>query len=340
MPIDITNLLAQRSIKCRCGREHHLPPIRIAMGKGVSQAVGTIAAELGFSGPALVAADGNTYRVAGESAVHSLRSAGYEVKTHIFDEPAVKPDEATLVELFNALDGRIGFLAAVGSGTINDVVKYVAGKTKLPYLCVATAPSMDGYLSSGSALLLRGIKETVFPITLPAALVADTEILAKAPPRLVASGFSDLLGKVTACADWLLSAVVNGEYRCPLAWDLARQGVDFCLNNAEAVGKRDPEAMDGLMRGLFDTGLAMAIAGNSRPASGSEHMTAHLLEIMDLLKGKEPALHGERVGVAAILICRLYEELLSLDGRQLAARVTRLEREARGKRSPPHGCRR
>lgn len=69
-------------------------------------------------------------------------------------------------------------------------------------------------------------------------------------------------------------------------------------------------------------GLAMQVAGSSRPASGAEHLFDHLWELEGLAPGAPdgpPASHGDRVGVATIAIVALYERLLRRELHRLDA---------------------
>jgi glycerol-1-phosphate dehydrogenase [NAD(P)+] len=58
-----------------------------------------------------------------------------------------------------------------------------------------------------------------------------------------------------------------------------------------------------LLEALISCGVAMSIAGSSRPCSGSEHLFSHAL---DMIKCPH-AMHGEQCGVGSILTAYLHK---------------------------------
>ena len=67
-------------------------------------------------------------------------------------------EHQTLIEALRDVDATP---VAVGSGTLNDIVKRAAHELERPYLCVATAASMDGYTAFGAAITKEGYKQTM-----------------------------------------------------------------------------------------------------------------------------------------------------------------------------------
>ena len=134
------------------------------------------------------------------------------------------PNEDALATLEAAVTGDTQLIVGVGSGVINDICKQVSFVKGLPYYIVATAPSMDGYTSVGSALILKGMKVTLNARP-PKAIVADTQVLKSAPLDMIQAGVGDILGKYSCLNDWKLSALVNGEYFCQKVYDLVYEAV-------------------------------------------------------------------------------------------------------------------
>ena len=199
-------------------------------------------------------------------------------------------------------------MIAVGSGVINDSVKFVTSRCKLPYVVVATAPSMDGYVSDGAPIISGGYKYS--PVAhLTYGLVGDTDILATAPQDLIAAGYGDVVGKLTALADWELSVKVNGEYRCDVCATLTSRALDKCFSTAAGLKTHDGEAINALFEALTITGVAMALINTSRPASGAEHLLSHYWEMDYIARGLNPIHHGIQVGVATVAIARVFELL-------------------------------
>ena len=63
------------------------------------------------------------------------------------------------------------------------------------------------------------------------------------------------------------------------------------------------------MEALVLSGLAMMLAGCSRPASGSEHVLSHYWECYKLTRGIWPEFHGKKVGVATVVMNRIYHNV-------------------------------
>jgi len=230
---------------------------------------------------------------------------------HVFKRKGqLVPDEKTAGEFLIHVNKEADVIIAVGSGTINDLSKFVSYKLGIPYLIVATAPSMDGFSAVGAPLIVDNLKTTyeVFP---PKAIIADIDILKNAPSNMISAGLGDILGKYTCLCDWELSRIINGEYYCQYVVDLVRKSIIKCINSVKGIKNKDDVAITNLTEGLILTGIAMSFVGNSRPASGSEHHLSHFLEMMFLFRGKEAILHGTKVGITTIAIIKLYQMLKS-----------------------------
>lgn len=206
-------------------------------------------------------------------------------------------------------DPTCDLILGVGSGTINDLSRFFSYQLGLQYFIVATAPSMDGYASSVAPLLKNNLK-TTFECHVPKAIIADLDILTKAPTEMIAAGFGDVLGKYTCLADWQLSAVINNEYYCERVASLTRHSLEKTIGLSKGIASGDKQAIGELMETLILSGVAISYVGNSRPASGSEHHLAHFWEMQFLWGGREHTLHGTNVGIGTVLILQLYESLL------------------------------
>ena len=241
----------------------------------------------------------------GHDVLDADEGAIRKVLARLSDMPALAYDSRAEIDFNDAAKvgsfrARYGFAVAVGSGTINDIVKYASFKAGVPYISVPTAPSMDGYTSSVAALLLGGFKKTL-PAAPPLAVFADLSVLARAPSDMIAAGYGDLLGKLTAGSDWVLSRLVNGEYYCEFAANIARSIALECLEKSAEIKARTKAAIKSLTEGLVWSGIAMSMVGNSRPASGADHHILHYWEMKPLREGRPQPFHGVKVGVATVL---------------------------------------
>ncbi len=301
-------------IGCECGMDHLCPIDLIEIGNGVLPKLTEMCAD--FKSILLVA-DSNTYAVCGKEVFEILKDK--ITSTIVFDTPdfVLIPDEAAIEKIENALMGDTDIIIGVGSGVINDLCKYVSHRNELPYYIVATAPSMDGYASVGSALILGGMKITL-GANPPKGIIADTKVLANAPFPMIQAGWGDIIGKYSCLNDWKLSALINNEYICPAVYNLTMETTHRVRDLAEGVKKRDEAAVGALMEALVTVGIAMSYVGNSRPASGSEHHLSHYFEITGILENKPYFPHGVDVIYSAVATAALREKIINSAPRKFA----------------------
>ena len=199
---------------------------------------------------------------------------------------------------------------SVGTGSVNDPCRLAAARAGKKLCIFGTAPSMDGFASYSSPIV-DGYFKFSYDAKSPEVIIGDTKILAKAPVELKAAGFGDMIAKYVGLIDWQVSALVSGEYYCERIAALTREGVDTLMGMADRVKIEDEETAGKIFESLLKTGLGMSFAKNSRPASGAEHVIAHLIECFELMEGKEPNFHGEDVGVCTLAMLKYYNELAS-----------------------------
>jgi glycerol-1-phosphate dehydrogenase [NAD(P)+] len=253
---------------------------------------------------ALIVMDPNTEAAAGARVARELRTSGVAVEELVLDgRGALKADEPTAERVLARLTDGV-HPVAVGSGVITDVVRYAAHVAQTSFVSVPTAASMDGYASSVAALERTGVKVTL-PARAPRAIFADPRVSAAAPIELTRSGIGDLLGKVTARVDWLAAHRLYGEPFSPDIADRMLEPLAFAVENAQSVLAGDPAAIRGLLGGLVQSGIAMALVGSSRPASGCEHHASHFWDLLSGRDLREHTPHGLQVGYATRFAMRL-----------------------------------
>ncbi len=308
--------LAGSEVQCECGRLHKVPIRTIRTGAKVLEYLGQDVTELGLPRRAIIVADETTFELAGRVVEQQLRAANVSAETVILrplrafgGREWVLPDERSLGQALMSVTDEPCFLVAIGSGTVNDVVRFVSHKTGRTFVSVGTAPSMDGYASTVAALLTGSFKKTL-PATYPTAIYVDADVLASAPLEMVAAGFGDLVGKSVALADWMVSHILNGEYYCPTIWSLVEQVLQMAIADVGALQRRDPQALVSLTEGLILSGVAILMFNDSRPVSGAEHEMAHFWEIRGIPEGSL-FYHGAKVAVATPIVTKFYQELLA-----------------------------
>ena len=291
---------------------------RVLIGTGALDAVAEVIAECFGDQAAVVVADDTTWQVAGEQVQERLRAAGRTLaQPFIFPAtPALYADFDNVVALETQLRQSNAIPVVIGSGTLNDITKLAAHRAGRQYVCVGTAASMDGYTAFGAAITKDGFKQTM-SCPAPRALVADLDILVRAPSTMNATGYGDLLGKITAGADWILADALEIEPIDPLAWSLVQDSLRDWTGKPAELHAGDRQAIEHLFEGLILTGIAMQTSASSRPASGSEHRFSHLWEMQALGHGHPAVPHGYKVGVGSLAAAALYERVLARDLRKL-----------------------
>jgi len=184
-------------------------------------------------------------------------------------------------------------LVGIGGGRTLDVAKYAATRSALPMVAVATNLAHDGIASPTASLMHDGGKGS-FGVSMPIAVVVDLDYVRTSPPRMVRSGIGDIVSDLTAIEDWRLAHDLRGEPVDGLAVTLARVGAEAVLHRTDGI---EADAfVTVLAEALVLSGMAMAAAGSSRPASGADHEIMHAIDV--LFPGA--ANHGELAGVGAL----------------------------------------
>ncbi len=265
----------------------------------------------------LVAVDDNTWEAAGADVAAHLDGASltwerYDVVPEADGGDPICTDDriAAFEEALKASKATAAI--AVGAGTINDIVKMASHNAGVPMACVGTAPSMNGYTSGIAAVLSDGVK-TTNPCKAPAVIIADVDVMANAPYRMICSGLGDLMSKPVSNADWQLSAWLTGSFHSDEAMEIIEAGAAMLKDVAPLLPDRDREAVAGLTASLMLSGLAMSVAGSSSPASGGEHLISHFIDMTAIAFDEPHDFHGCQVGVGTITSAFLYEKLQALD---------------------------
>jgi len=296
-----------------CGRRHSVDIEKLVVRSNILDEL--VKGIMPFkNGRLLVISDNNTYEVLGRTVQERLEKEGFSFKSFMFETEGhnLLPDERSIGRLLFELEQETSLILAVGSGVLNDLARFIAYRTNKPFAIAATAPSMDGYASIGSPLII-GKKKITPQCKYPYGIFADTSIMKDAPLIMIKAGFGDVLGKLTAIADWQLAKIIENEYYCETSVKLVQKGVEKCIESVDGLLERKDEAIKHLIEALILTGVAMGLVGMSRPASGTEHQLAHYWEIKAIEAGREHPLHGNAVGTCTLITAMLYE-MAAADG--------------------------
>ncbi|MHC1597679.1 MAG: NAD(P)-dependent glycerol-1-phosphate dehydrogenase [Methermicoccaceae archaeon] len=275
-------------------------PREVVIGRDVLDSMPDVCTRLGVlpkGSLALVVADSNTLRIAGKRVVEGLESAHIECG-HILVKRASMDEVDRVVELSKGALLLIG----VGGGTVIDVSKLASTRLGIPFISVPTVASHDGIVSSRASIRDEGGSSVSVEAQAPMAVVADTGVIVRAPYRFLAAGCGDIISNQTAILDWKLAYRLKGEPYSEYASALSEMTAKIVMDSAESIKPNLEEAVRIVMKALVSSGVAMSIAGSSRPASGSEHKFSHMLDMI----APKPALHGEQCGVGSIMMMYLH----------------------------------
>lgn len=297
----------------------------VIIGQEVLARTGQVFTDLFTGQRAVMVADANTWGVAGPAVAVALSQAGVDC-----DQPIVYPGQPTLFADGRQVDELTARLAAgdaiavsIASGSLNDVTKLSSFRLGRSYLNVCTAASVDGYTSFGAAIVVDGVKGTQ-PCSAPRGVIVPLDVMAAAPARLTATGYGDLIEKIPAGADWMVADALGIEPIDPAVWDLVQTPLGDALADPMGLAAGRIEAVAGLANGLILSGLAMQVAGSSRPASGAGHYFSHQWEMEGYGLAWDPPLsHGFKVGLGTLAMAALYQRVLAFDLSQfdVAARL-------------------
>jgi glycerol-1-phosphate dehydrogenase [NAD(P)+] len=304
-----------------------LPEI-IDIGPGAVKRLAVFCASRSRS-PLRIVADRNTWAAMGQKAERELRATGLSTRATVFDEPYLAADSRSILRLLIDDDPAERLYLAVGSGTVTDIVRFAAHRTGRDFLSLATAPSVDAYSSVVAPLVVDGLKRTVAAAA-PIAVFADSEALARAPRPMIAAGFGDMIAKFFAVADWRMGALIWGEGFDEGIAKRSAASARACVEAAPDIGAAGPAGLKTLMAALVESGLCMAEAGHSRPASGAEHQYSHFWEMRLLAEGRPPILHGLKVGIGSLESARLWDIVRAMPREEAAKALGRSRLPSRG----------
>jgi len=269
-------------------------PRMVVTGPGVLEQIPAIIAELDIPERGLIVCDTNTLEIAGNQVIEYLEAGG-----HPMQRVEIKGANIEELERVESFSEDIDFLVGLGGGRPIDIAKQAGFNNNIPFISIPTAASHDGFGSARASIRRDGRKTSMQAIP-PIAVVADTEIISRAPKRLLGAGVGDIISNQTAVLDWKLAGqkADYSEYAAALS-EMAAKLVE---NDIDKVASGEEVGVRLVVKALISSGVAMSIAGTSRPASGGEHKFSHWLDS----NCDTPALHGEQCGLGSIVTMFLH----------------------------------
>ncbi|MEM1927939.1 MAG: sn-glycerol-1-phosphate dehydrogenase [Acidilobaceae archaeon] len=284
----------------RASREHQIDlPKRVVVGYGVLEKTGSYLVDaFGRRSLGVLVVTGPNVR---ESLYPALKQALEDEGLSVWDFVVTEASLDAAMTVAQEVDSSVEVIVGFGGGKSIDVAKYAAKLSKRFFVSIPTATSHDGIASPYASL--KGFERPVSkPAKPPDVILVDVDAVARAPRRYNVAGFGDLVGKITAVRDWRLASLLKGEYYGEYSATISLTSARHAISKHREVASGSVEGLRVLVEGLISSGIAMCIAGSSRPASGSEHLIAHALA----LTARKPPLHGEAVAVGTIIAASLH----------------------------------
>ena len=274
----------------------NLPRI-VLVGEKVLGRIGSICREFYYNS-ALIVTGFSTYRIAGRQIGDILESEGLNTFTIQVSDATRETVELVKNEIKSS---GADVILGVGGGRNIDVAKVSSHETGRYFISVPTVASHDGIASN-----LASLKGSERPYSVvaasPVAVIMDSKIIEDSPYRFTASGCGDMICKAVEVRDWRLAHRENNDYYGVYAGSLSLMSSQHVMENAQMIRKKTQEGIRTLLEALVSCGVAMCIAGSSRPTSGSSHLFSHALDQI----AEKPALHGEQCGVGSIMMAKLH----------------------------------
>jgi glycerol-1-phosphate dehydrogenase [NAD(P)+] len=240
-----------------------------------------------------------TRDIIGKKTLDSLTKKGYNT-TCVYVK---KCDHKTLERLKkHAKMIKADLIIGIGGGKNIDISKGIAKFLNVPYFSVPTILSHDG-IASNRAVISKGKGRYPLLASPPLAVVADLNIISKAPKRFFSAGCGEIISKKTSVLDWKLANFEKGEEYDEYAANLAYLSSNLIIKNAKNYKKNYNKSIKLLLKSLIACGISMTITNSSRPCSGSEHM---FWNAIDKLYPTNKALHGEKVALGAYIMSYLH----------------------------------
>ncbi|MDD5959481.1 MAG: NAD(P)-dependent glycerol-1-phosphate dehydrogenase [Methanobrevibacter wolinii] len=271
-------------------------PREVHIGPDVIYETGEISKNLRLPGEPLVVTGYKTLNIAGKLVYDSLEDAGFNpdiIQVKGATEESVKQVENKLTDN--------SFVLGVGGGKVIDVAKMASTNNNSYFISIPTTASHDGIASPMASI--KNEKGSVSKkAQAPMALIADSEIIKNAPFRFLASGCADIVSNYTAVKDWRLAKRLQNVSFSESAAALSLMTAKLIIDSSDSIKEGLELSARLVVKMLFSSGMAISIAGSSRPASGSEHLFSHALDKV----AKKPALHGEQCGIGTIMMMNLH----------------------------------
>ena len=271
-------------------------PRNILAGHGVLGQVKDLCTNIHTGHTGTMITGNATMKAAGNAVLDYMQ--GYDIDTCIVGDATSENVETVEKQV---IEFGSDFILAVGGGSKIDTAKIVSKDLNLPFISIPTSAAHDGIASNRASLKSSTGSRSIASAS-PMGVIADTEIIFKAPYRLLASGCADVISNLTALKDWDFARRLRNVDFSRSAYSLSRFAAESILDASDLIRPGVEESVWLAIKPIIVSGVSMSIAGSSRPTSGAEHMISHMID----LRHPGKALHGEQCGVASIMTMYLH----------------------------------
>ena len=293
---------------------------KIIYGTGAIKKLPETCSELGLHKIWIVSGGSETKNIRDKSIMPLLEPvSNLEVNSLEIGKRSYEEEISTLQEVFKQKHSKIAHnldpfageaIIAAGGGRVMDIIKVVSHFSGIPWISLPTSASHDGFSSPFINFILReAIKDQEkkfgkFVSSSPLAIVGDTNLISKSPYKHLISGVGDLLAKLTAAKDWQLAMRLRGEYYDEYAATFGQVSARIVEEGYSLISQGTEPGTRLVTKALGNSGVAMSIAGNSRPASGCEHLISHYLDYLSVKEQRfdnSKSTHGFQVGLGTVI---------------------------------------
>ena len=301
----INELVSGEWVEPGTGKQYSIPPNNIVIKSDLDGGEAELINAQHPEGSIVVVADPYTYEVLGRRVVDVLKSEGRVVKAFVWQHP--KCSEEGVKEVQENTKGYDNIIA-VGSGTINDSVKYASFLDGRNYSVFATSP-MNAYSTNTASVYFSGYKKSI-ACHGAKGIFYDLSVISNCPARLISASFADVICRTTAQVDWLMSHMLFDTKYSETPYTLLAYDENNMIVQADKLLKGDIDSLGMLTRVSAIMGLGTSFTETTHSGSMAEHMMSHYI---DMFSGENHpgTSHGEQVGVTTVTMSRLQNQILN-----------------------------
>lgn len=307
------NIYERHDFDCECGRHHKMPIGEVVIASGAARKLPYYVKALELGKKGILVTDEVIFESIGREIYAYWQEQGLEIECYVL-KGRIRPDEYTVGNVICNTPFDADYIVSLGGGTVTDVVRYAATRLNLECVSIPSAMTMDGFFTNMSIIIVDGLQVTYY-LNYPSLILADSDIIAKAPSVMNAAGVGEVISKISAGMDWYAGKLIKDIYYC----DRVEAMMGECISEGtadetiEGIVPGEKKAIENLTDALYKSAVAMAWYDSSPCGSGAEHQLNHFWIKCQDEKGVPQSMHGQEVGVGAVINTMIWEEIMDID---------------------------